>query len=164
MCAVLVVVVDVFREQPFEMALIHRDDMIQQVSSTTFDPMLRHAVLPGTLEGCPHLAHFQGPNYDRNLRPVFRIPVEDEKYGCRVEWKCFPQLLGDPLACRVLRDVEVEDPPAIMADHEKTIEHAEVNRGDCEESHRCDGFPVISKKGKPTFGRFGIPWSSFHPA
>ena len=67
-------------------------------------------------------------------------------------------------ARRVLRDVEVQDPPAIMADHEKAIEHAEGDRRDREEIHRRNGFPVISKKGEPTLGRFGIPRSSFHPA
>ena len=46
----------------------------------------------------------------------------------------------------------------------KAIEYTEGDRGGREEIHRSDGFPVISKKGEPTFGRFGIPRSSFHPA
>lgn len=57
MRAVLVVVVDVFGEQPFQMAFIHRDHMIQQVASAAFDPTLRHTVLPGTLEGGLYRVH-----------------------------------------------------------------------------------------------------------
>jgi hypothetical protein len=77
MRAVLVVVTDVIREQPFQMAFIHGDNMIQQVSPATFDPTLRHTVLPGTLEGGPHWAHLQGSNGHGDLQPVFRISVED---------------------------------------------------------------------------------------
>jgi hypothetical protein len=39
MGAVLVLVADVFREQPFQMTSIHRDDIVQQVSSAAFDPI-----------------------------------------------------------------------------------------------------------------------------
>ena len=74
---VLVVVADVFREQPFPMAFIHRDRMIPQVSSAAFDPTPRDTALPGTLEAGPHRAHLQGSNGHWDLPPVLRIPVED---------------------------------------------------------------------------------------
>jgi hypothetical protein len=77
MRAVLVVITDVIREQPFQKAFIHHDNMIQQVSSAAFDPTLRHAVLPGALEEGPHRAHLQASNGHRDLHPVFRIPVEE---------------------------------------------------------------------------------------
>ena len=52
MRAVLVVVADVFREQRFQMAFIHRNDVIQQISSAAFNPTLRHSILPRAFEGC----------------------------------------------------------------------------------------------------------------
>ncbi len=55
MRAVLVIVADVFREQSFQVAFIHGDNVIQQVPSAAFDPTLRDAVLPGTFESIqPH--------------------------------------------------------------------------------------------------------------
>src|ERR1700730_13576901 len=42
---------NIFREQSLQMAFIHRDNVVQQVSSAAFDPTLRHTVLPGALEG-----------------------------------------------------------------------------------------------------------------
>jgi hypothetical protein len=45
--AVVVVVTDVFREQPFQMAFIHHDNMIHQVSAAALDPTLRHTVGSG---------------------------------------------------------------------------------------------------------------------
>ena len=41
MRAVLVIVANIVRQQPFHMAFIRRDHMIQQVSSAAFDPTLR---------------------------------------------------------------------------------------------------------------------------
>ena len=64
----------------------------------------------------------------------------------------------------MLRDVEVQDPPAVMADYEKAIKYAEGDRRGREEIHRRNGFAVIAKKGEPMLGRLGIPRSSFHPA
>jgi hypothetical protein len=73
-------------------------------------------------------------------------------------------LLDDPTARGVLGDDEVQDPPAVMADHEKPIKFTEGIRRRREEIDRRDGFPVVSKKGELTFGRFRVPVSSFHPA
>jgi hypothetical protein len=47
---------------------------------------------------------------------------------------------------------EVQDPPAIMADHEKAIVDAEGLRGDRKEILRRDGFSVIAMKSGP-YGR-----------
>jgi hypothetical protein len=105
MRAVLVVVTDVFKEQTSKMAFVHGDHMIQRVSSAAFNPTLRRTVLPGTPKRGPHGAHLQGSNGHRDFPPIFRIPVEDQKSGLRLERKGLPELLDDPTARRVLRDV-----------------------------------------------------------
>ncbi len=51
MRAVLVVVAEVFRKQMFQMAFIHGNDVIQQISSAAFDPTLRYTILPRAFEG-----------------------------------------------------------------------------------------------------------------
>jgi hypothetical protein len=48
---VLVIVKQVRRHQPFEMALIQDDHVIQQVASATSHPALSHTVLPRTAKG-----------------------------------------------------------------------------------------------------------------
>ena len=63
----------------------------------------------------------------------------------------------------MLRDVEVQDAPAIMTDDEKAVEHAERDRWDREEIHCGDSFPMVVQKGKPTLSWLGISWRSFHP-
>jgi len=57
------------REQPFEMAFIHGENMVEQVSPAAFDPTVRGALLPETLKGGPHGFHFQGPNGSETSDP-----------------------------------------------------------------------------------------------
>src|ERR1022692_4360114 len=164
MRAGLMIGADVFRGQTFQMAFIHRNDMVEQVSSAALNPTFRDAILPGTLEGGPHRLHLQGSNRCGNLKSVLPIPVKDQKPGSRLERKRFPQLLDGPQAGRVLGHVEVQDAPTVVADHEEAIEHAERDRRDGEEIHSGDRFPMVAQKREPTPGWFGISRRPAHPA
>jgi hypothetical protein len=164
MGAVVMIVTNIFGEQPLQMPFIHCNDVIQQVSSAAFDPTLRHAVLPGTLEGSLHWTQLQGSNRHRYFQSVFRILIEDQKPGSRPKRKRLSQLLDDPLACGVTCNVEVQHTPPIMVDDEEAIEHAERKSRNREEIHRSNGFPMIVQKRKPALGWFGISRRSFHPA
>jgi len=128
MRAVLMVVTNILGEQSLQMAFIHRDNVVQQVLSATFDPTLRYTVLPGTLEGGADRGYIQGSEGPGNFQPVFRIPIEDEIPGSRPKWKRLPQLLDDPTARRMLRDVNVQDASTIVADDEEAVERAERDR------------------------------------
>ena len=46
MRAVLVVIANIVEEKSPQMAFVHRNNVIQQLSPTAFDPALRHPVLP----------------------------------------------------------------------------------------------------------------------
>jgi hypothetical protein len=65
----------------------------------------------------------------------------------RFKWKRFPELLNDPQARWVLRDVEVQDPPTVMTDHEEAVEDTKRDRWNSEEIHRRNRFPMIAQKG-----------------
>ena len=96
MRAVFVIVADIFGEQTFQMAFVHRNHVIQQISSAAFDPTLRYAILPRTFEARSYRAHLQGSNGHGNLEPVLRIAVEDEKPRSQLKRKRFSQLFGRP--------------------------------------------------------------------
>jgi hypothetical protein len=102
MRAVLMVVADVFREQPLQMPFIHRDDVIQQVTAAALHPPFRHTVLPWTLKRSSDRSHVQGSNRRRNLESIFAVSVKDQEPGSRSEREGFPQLLNNPKACRVV--------------------------------------------------------------
>ena len=57
-----------------------------------------------------------------------------------------------------------QNAPTIMADDKEAVEHAERRRRNGKEIHGGNGFPVITKKGKPTLSRLTVPRCSFHPA
>jgi hypothetical protein len=59
MRAVFVVIANVFRQQTFEMSLIQRNYVIQQISTAAFNPTLGNAVLPRTFERRPQGIHLQ---------------------------------------------------------------------------------------------------------
>jgi len=50
MGAILVVIANVFRQQAFEMSLIQRNCVIQQISTAAFNATLGNTVLPRTFE------------------------------------------------------------------------------------------------------------------
>jgi len=70
---------------------------------------------------------------------------------------------GPHAASQMLRDVNVQDAPPIMADDEEAVEYAEGNRWHSKEIHGCNGFPMVSKRGQPALGPVGISRRSFHP-
>jgi len=51
--ALLVVVVDVFAEQPSEMVFVQDDHVVEEFSAHAADYTLRGSVLPWAAEGCP---------------------------------------------------------------------------------------------------------------
>ena len=129
------------------MTFVHRDNVIQQVPSTTLDPTFCDTVLPRTFEGCSDRPDLEGSNRCRNLHFILAITIKDQEPGSRFKWKRFPELLNDPQARWVLRDVEVQDPPTVMTDHEEAVEDTKRDRWNSEEIHRRNGFPMIAQKG-----------------
>jgi hypothetical protein len=61
-------------------------------------------------------------------------------------------------------DVEVQNVSTIMADDKEAVEHPERDRWNGKEIHGGDGFPMITKKGKPAIASLTAPSRSFHPA
>src|SRR5215471_13803788 len=152
------------REQALQVPLVESNHMVQQLAAAAPHPTLGDTILPGTFERGPYGFYLQASNGCRDLGPVFCAPVMDEKSGSRLERERLPQLLDDPTACRVLRDVEMQDTPAIVADDKEAVEDAEADLGHGEEVHGRNRFPVIPKKGAPALGWLGIPWNSLHAA
>src|SRR5215472_10655479 len=153
--AVFVMVGDVLGEQPLQVPLVESNHMVQQLAAAAPDPTFGDTILPETFERGRHGVYLEGSNGCPDLRPVFCVPVMDEKSGSRLERKRLPQLLDDPTAGRMLRDVAMQDTQAIVADDKEAVEDAEADRGHGEEVHGRNRFPVIPKKGAPAWAGWG---------
>jgi hypothetical protein len=144
-------------------ALVNCNEVIQEITSATPYPTLCHSILPRTFERSADRIHAQGSNRCRDFQSILGITIKDDEPRRGSKWKCFSQLLDDPRACRMLCDIEVQDTPTVVTDHEKAIERAEGNGRNSEEVHRGNRFPVITEKGKPARGRLRISRRPFHP-
>jgi len=71
--------------------------------------------------------------------------------------------VNDPSARRMARNIEVQDLPTIMADDEKTVEHAKGDRCTVKKSIAAIASPVIPQECKPARRRFRISRCSPHP-
>src|SRR5215469_1437385 len=83
-----------------------------------------------------------------DFQPVLCVPIENEEARGRFKRERLPQLLNNPKARGMSRDVAVQNASAIMADDEEAVEHGERDRGNREEIHRGDGFPMVTEKRK----------------
>jgi hypothetical protein len=99
----------------------------------------------------------------RTSVPYFAPRSWIRNLGAAPKRKRLPQLLDDP-AGRILRDVEMRDTPAIVADDKEAVEDAEGDRGHGGEVHGRNRVAMIAKKGQPTPGKFGISGCPRHPA
>jgi hypothetical protein len=79
MGSIFVVVANVVRKQPSQMAFIHCNNMVQQIAAATFDPTFRYTVLPRTFERGPHRPDPQRANGIWHLCSVLAIPIEDQE-------------------------------------------------------------------------------------
>src|SRR5208283_1666782 len=134
------------------MAFIQCNHVVQEVSSSASHPALRDAILPRTAEGSSLGNNPRGFHRCDHLEPELLIAIKDQVFARRFKWKCLAQLLDDPSARRVLRDVDVQDASTIVADDEEAVEHAERDRWHREEIHGGNRFPMVAKEGQPALG------------
>ena len=90
--------------------------------------------------------------------------IQYEELGNRFVREGLAQLLRNPGARRMTRDIAVQDAATIVADDEEAVQHAESKRWHRKEVHRGYGFAVVAQKSKPTFSRLWASGRSPHPA
>src|SRR5215472_5962436 len=146
--AVFVMVGDVLGEQPLQVPLVESNHMVQQLAAAAPDPTF------GDHHSCQGLSNEVGTSFilrdrmaARTSVPYFASRSWMRNLGAASNGKRLPQLLDDPTAGRMLRDVEMQDTPAIVTDDKEAVEDAEADRGHGEEVHGRNRFPVIPKKG-----------------
>jgi hypothetical protein len=81
--AVLMVVVDIRGEQPFQMRFVDGNHLIQQFAAAAADSALGHPILPRTTDGRPHGRDVHGANRVGHFAAIFGIVVQQEKLAGR---------------------------------------------------------------------------------
>ena len=107
MDSVLVLIGDIFTPQSPEVLIVQRDYVIKHFAANTAHPALRHSVLPRAPNAGAN--GFQGTGLQKlDNRPAeLGVTVEQDVAVGTGKRQSLAQLLYDPVAGRMLRDVEV---------------------------------------------------------
>ena len=89
MRSIFVVVTDVLFHQPFHMALIENDHVVEQISSTAANPTHRDTVLPRTLKGSSFELDAQCFDGTYDLLIEVRGSIEDQVFRSGIVRECF---------------------------------------------------------------------------
>jgi hypothetical protein len=109
MNAIVVMISDVFANQPSEMAFIQSDDVVEKLSPAASDPPFGESILPRRLDARPLGFQTRRLQERDHLIVEFRVSIQDHIAIRGRLGKCFAQLLDNPVRVRVLSHVEVQD-------------------------------------------------------
>jgi hypothetical protein len=140
------VVADVVREKPEQVALIERDNVVEQVTSAAPNPALRDAFLLRGPKGSAFWRDRHGADRCKDVRSILGIAIQDENTGSRVIREGFSKLVHDPAARGVVGDVEVQHSAAVVSDDEEAVDNPEAAGGNGEESIAAIASRWLSRK------------------
>jgi hypothetical protein len=96
MRAILVIIADVFVHEPFQMAFIEHNDMVEKITAVTSHKTFCNAILPRTLKTGPLGFDAKTPNGADNFFIEIAAAVEDQVARGGAVWKSLTQLLNHP--------------------------------------------------------------------
>ena len=88
--------------------------MIQAIPPDTANHAFHEGILPGATRRSKHLFDVQAFHPPMKLTSLNSIAIAQEVLRSRVPGKCFNDLLPGPLSGRMFRDIEVQDPAAVV--------------------------------------------------
>ena len=106
-CAVFLVIGDIFAPQSPEVLIVEWDYVIKHFTAKTADPALRHSVLPQASNAGANGFHGTGMEKLDHIAAELGVTVEQDVAVGTGKRQSLAQLLYDPVAGRMLRDVEV---------------------------------------------------------
>jgi hypothetical protein len=119
------------------------------LSATASDPAFGCTILPEACGANACWFHAARCQHIGHLCAEFGLTIQDLVAVWTGFRKCFPQLLHDPGAGRVFRDVETKVPTSTMFDEEAAIQDSERAGRHSEEVDGSDDVPVIAKESSP---------------
>jgi hypothetical protein len=129
--------------------LVENNDVIETISAYGSDNSLDIGVLPWRPGRCDYPFDTKARDPSLDSITINGIPIAQQIAWCIIERKGFHQLPCRPMSGGVLRDIEVHNLPAIMAEHDKYLEHSKSGSGDSEEVHRRQTICMVFEKCSP---------------
>src|SRR6266851_285526 len=85
MCAILVVVANILREQASQVTFVNCDDVIQEITPATPYPTLCDSILPRTSERGADRTHHQGSTRCGHFQSILGITIKDDEPPERIQ-------------------------------------------------------------------------------
>jgi len=149
----MVVVVQVPPEDAAQRGFADDDHMIQALAPDRADDPLDVGPLPGRPRCAEHFLDAEFLDLLGEVVAEDAVAVPQEIAWRGIPRKGLPELLGGPFCGGVRRDAEVQDPAALVGQHQEHIQNLKPDRRHGEEVDRHHGLEVILQEGAPRLGR-----------
>jgi hypothetical protein len=129
--------------------LVQDEEVVEALSSDRADDPLGEGILPGRAGGDEHLTNPHPLDSPGELSAVDSIAITEQILRSRVVWECLDDLPRS-LGCRwMVRDVDMDEFTAVMAQDDEYEEQTEGEGGHEEEVDSNDVLGVSGEKGAP---------------
>jgi len=163
MSSVLVVITDILVHDPFQVAIIEHDHMVEQISATIPDPALCDTILPRTSEACSLRLNAEALHRVDDRAIELCAAIKNQVSRSRVVGERLAQLLNNPGAGRLACHIAMQDSPPVMRNDEEAVQHSESECRHGKEIHRGNGSTMVAQKCHPSLCRLRIPRRFSHP-
>jgi hypothetical protein len=136
-----------------QMALGDNDDVVQALASHRANEPLGERVLPGAVRGRDDFTDPHPLDALAKRVPVDAVATAEKITRRRIVPERVDELPGGPGGGGMLGDVEVNEAPAVVGEHDEDEEDAEPSSGHGEEIDRDQVPDMIGQKGSP-----GLRW------
>src|SRR5207245_10581840 len=135
------------------MPVMQDDHLIQTLPPDTADEPLDIRVLPRRAGGSHHFIDAHMAHTLPKMSAVDAVPVAEERAWRLVPRKRLDHLLGRPLGCWMLSDIEVYNASALVSQDDEDEEHPERHRRHHKALQGDHVLHIVLKKGFPRGGR-----------
>lgn len=126
--------------------------MIEHLSTRAAHPTLRRSILPRTPNRRAQRLQITGFQEAQHISAELSVMIEQNVSTRARQRKCIPELLHDPIACWMERNVEMQNASAIMFNGEEAIQGAEPKVRNGEEVECGNRFAMVVQKSEPLAG------------
>ena len=153
----LMVIGEVTGQDSAQVSFAQDENMVEALAPDRADQALRERVLPGAVRRGEDFADSHGLHAAPELLAIDLVTVAEEIGRGRVVRERGDDLVRGPDSGRVLGDVEVDDPPAMVGKHDEDEQDAQARGGHGEEIDGDQVPDMVREEGPPGLRRLRTP-------
>lgn len=115
------VIVEVDREDPFQVALVENHHVVQAIAPDTTDDPLHVRILPRAARSRDHFFDEKTVHAVAKSLTVDSISIAKQMLRCSIPWKGLDHLLPYPLGRRVHRDIEINHLSTVVCKDDENV-------------------------------------------